>query len=191
MSAPAADAGVSARMIPSSPTAAAGQPSCPRWFWPALPGVCLVGAVLRFLLRAEYLANHPFAASPRVDALTYWNWAGEVASGKLSDGMPFFSAPLYPYLLGLLRASGAELPTVYTIQILLDLSTAGLLAWIARLRFGPVVGLLAAAIFLLMLEPASFCLRVLPSTLQLPLVCLAWHALLAVQRRTSLPRGVV
>ncbi len=174
-----------------SSSASVEQPSCPRWFWPALLGICLVGAVLRFLLRTDYLAHNPLAAHPLVDALTYWNWAGRIAAGQLSDGVPFFSAPLYPYLLGLLRAGGGELSTVYTIQILIDLVTAGLLAWIARLRFGPSVGLLAAAIFLLMLEPASFCLRVLASTLQLALICLAWLALLAAQRRTSLPRGIL
>jgi len=153
--------------------------------------MCLVGAALRFLLRAEYLADNSLAAHPIVDALTYWNWAGRIAAGQLSDGVPFFSAPLYPYLVGLLRACGGGLSTVYTIQILLDLATAGLLASIARLRFGAGVGLLAAAIFLLMLEPASFCLRVLTSTLQLSLIALAWLALLGAQRRTSLWRCIL
>jgi tetratricopeptide (TPR) repeat protein len=172
-------------------TAKTDQRSSPRWFLPALLGICLVGAVLRWLLRAEYLADNPLAMHPRIDALTYWNWAGRIASGQLIDDLPFFSAPLYPYLLAGLRAAGGELPAVYTIQILLHLVTAGLLAWIARLRFGPAVGLLAAAIYLLMLEPASFCLRVLPSTLQLSLVCVTWLALLAVQRHASLARGIV
>jgi len=190
MPACANDAADAAGMRPGTP-AQTGRSFCPRWFWPALVVICLVGAVLRFLVRAEYLADNPFAMHPRVDALTYWNWADRIASGQLIDDLPFFSAPLYPYLLGLLRVAGGGLPTVYTIQILLDLVTAGLLAWIARLRFGPVVGLLAAAIFLLMLEPASSCLRVLPATLQLLLVCLTWLALLAAQRRTSLPRGIL
>jgi tetratricopeptide (TPR) repeat protein len=164
---------------------------CPRWFWPTLLAICLVGGVLRFLVREQYLATNPVAISPTVDALTYWEWAGRIAGGQLSDRLPFFSAPLYPYLLGLLRACGGGLPTVYTVQILLDLVTAVLLAWIARLRFGPLVGVLAAAIFLLMLEPASFALRVLSATLQLSLVCLVWLALLSVQRQPSLLRSIL
>lgn len=170
--------------------ATADQPPCPRWFWPTLLGICLVGAVLRLLLRAEYLADNPLAWHPRVDAETYWNWAGRIAAGQWSDGLPFFSAPLYPYLLGLVRAVGGGLPTVYTLQILLDLVTAGLLAWIARRRFGPAVGLLAAGIFLLMLEPASFSLRILTSSLQLALICLVWLALHSAGRRPSVLRGI-
>lgn len=163
----------------------------PRWFWLVLAVFCLVGGVLRFLLRADYLANHPLATYLTADASVYWGWAGRIAAGQWRDEFPFFSAPLYPYLLGLLRALGGELPTLYTIQALLDIVTAGLLAYIARLRFGPSVGLLAAAVFLLMLEPASFCLRVLSSTLQLLLVCLAWLTLLVVQQRGVLPRGIL
>lgn len=157
----------------------------PRWFWPVVLALCVLAGAVRLAQRAEYLANNPFAAAPTVDALTYWKWAGRIAAGQLSDGVPFFSAPLYPYVLGLLRAAGAGLPGVYTFQIVLHLITAGLLAWIARSRFGPHVGVLAAALFLLMLEPASFCLRVLACTLQLFLVCLAWLALTGARRRGS------
>jgi tetratricopeptide (TPR) repeat protein len=161
-----------------------------RWFWPTLAGIIVVAALCRFLLRAEYLAHHPLATHLILDAATYWEWAGRIASGRLSDTQPFFSAPLYPHLLGLLRAVGGGLGSVYTVQILLDLVTATLLAWIGRVRFGAAVGLLAAALFLLMLEPASYSLRVLACTLQLPLVCVAWLSLLAAQHRPSLARAL-
>ena len=155
-------------------------------FWLAFGGIALVGVLLRFAVCAQYVSGDPLSAHPIVDALTYWNWAGRIAAGQLTDGQPFFSAPLYPYLLGLVRACGGGLTTVYILQILLDVVTAGLLAWIGRLRWDSTVGLLASAVFLLMFEPAAECLRILSSTVQLTLVALAWLAWLATQRTPSL-----
>lgn len=162
-----------------------------RRFWLAFAAIAAVGAALRIFVGAEYLIKDPLSAYPIVDALTYWNWAGRIAAGQLSDGQPFFSAPLYPYLLGLIRACGGNLAAVYAVQILLDLTTAGLLAWIGRRRWGNAVGLLAAALYLLMFEPASECLRVLSSTVQLTLVALAWLAWVTAQRTFSLPYGLL
>ena len=161
------------------------------WFWPILLLICAAGGTARFFILAEHLANNPFSQYLRVDAQTYWNWAGRIASGQWREVTPFFSAPLYPYLLGLIRAFGGEAATVYVVQILFDLLTAMLLALIGRARFGADVGLLAAALFLTLLEPASFCLRILTCSLQLLLVCLAWLGLLAVQKRDSFWRRVL
>lgn len=143
--------------------------------------MALVALAVRLLQRAEYAAANPLADYPIVDALTYWSWAGRIAHGQLADGQPFFSAPLYPYLLGLLRAAGGGLRALSGLQIGLDLATAALLATIGRRRFSAPVGLEAAGLFLLLLEPASFALRVLPQSLQLTLVCLTWLALLAAR----------
>lgn len=162
----------------------------PRRFWLMLLAILAVGAIGRVLLIRDYLQNDPFATFLRVDALTYWNWAGRIAAGRLTDGQPFFSAPLYPYLLGLLRAGGGGLPLVYGMQAVLDLVTACLLALIGRRLSGGAVGLLAAAVYVLMLEPASFSLRVLTTTLQLLLVAGAWWLLLRAQDNWSLRRGL-
>ncbi|MBU0639108.1 MAG: tetratricopeptide repeat protein [Planctomycetes bacterium] len=158
-------------------------------FWLILLVLCGAGGVQRFAIRSEYLAENPFADHLRSDALTYWDWAGRIAAGDLVADHPFFSAPLYPYLLGLVRAFGGEPATVSTLQIMLDLLTAFLLALIGSRRWGSPVGLLAAGLFLLMLEPASYCLRVLAASAQLSLVCLAWLALLEVQQRGTLVRS--
>ncbi len=166
------------------PGAGAGR-RCPRWAWLGLAVLLAAAGALRFAIRADYLEHNPLALQPGVDARFYWDWAGRIAAGKLSDGQPFFSAPLYPYLLGLLRALGGELPTVYTVQIVMDLLTAGLLAWIGFRRCGAGVGLLAAALFLLTLEPASYSLRVLAGSLQLLLVTAAWAAMLLADENPS------
>lgn len=173
-------------------TGALAPAATPAWarFWLVLVPLLALGAAVHFAILAEYLAKNPLAHEPRVDALTYWNWAGRIAAGQLSDGQPFFSAPLYPYLLGVLRSAGGGLAAVYVCQILLDLVAAGLLAWIGRRRFGPAVGLLAAAVYLLMIEPASFSLRVLTSTVQIPLICLAWLMLLRLSDRGRVIRAL-
>lgn len=166
---------------------AAPLPLKPWRFWSVLAAILVAASIQRGVLLSDYVAHNPFAASPRSDALTYWNWAGRIASGEWSDGQPFLSAPLYPYLLGAVRAAGGSLTTVYVLQIALDLLTAALLALIGRRRLGEWAGLLAAALFVLLIDPASFSLRILAQTIQLPLVCLAWMALQAVQAR---PNGV-
>lgn len=181
---------------PAGPLTLAGTPvseplSDPRRFWLAVAGIALAGAVLRILVCAQYVTADPLSTCPIVDALTYWNWGGRIAAGQFTDGQPFCSAPLYPYLLGLIRACGGGLSTVYAFQILLDLATAGLLAWIGRLRWGNSIGLLAAAVYLLMFDPAAECLRVLSSSLQLTLVALVWLAWLATQREPSLMRSML
>lgn len=148
-----------------------------------------VAAIGRFLLLTEYLRNNPLATHLLQDAATYWTWAEKIAGGQLVGNQPFFSAPLYPYLLGLLRAVGGGLTSVYVLQIALDLVTAVLLATTARSRFGPGTGLLAAALFLLLVEPASFSLRILTCSLQLPLVVLAWRAMIRGPQRPTAARA--
>ncbi len=155
----------------------------PWWAWAALAAVLVGGGWVRFTIRADYLAHNPLALQPSVDARTYWDWAGRIAAGKWSDGQPFFSAPLYPYLLGWLRAAGGELSHVYAAQIFMDLLAAFLLAWVGFRRSGIPVGLAAATVFLFTLEPASYCLRVLAGSLQVLLVCVAWVALLRAGER--------
>jgi tetratricopeptide (TPR) repeat protein len=170
---------------PSAGTRPADSGDASRRFWFALAGICLVGCLLRVLILSEYVAENPFSEALRVDALTYWDWAGRIAAGQLREPTPFFSAPLYPYLVGLIRACGGGMPAVYSVQIAMDMLTAVLLGCIGRWRFGSTVGLLAATIFLLALDSASFSLRILTSSLQFSLICLAWIALLGVQERPT------
>lgn len=151
--------------------------------------IIAIAAVGRLLLLSEYWPRNPLATHLLQDAATYWAWAEMIAGGQLLGDQPFFSAPLYPYLLGLLRAVGGGLTSLYICQIVLDLVTAVLLAGVARVRFGAGVGLLAAALFLLLVEPASYSLRVLACTLQLPLVTLVWLAMIRGKQRPTAARA--
>ena len=139
----------------------------------------------------EYVDHNPLAGTPINDAESYWQWAGQIAHGQLLQDTPFFSAPLYPYLLGALRALGGSLTVVYGVQVVADLATAALLACTARRRFGAAVGLVAGGLYLLMQEPASATLRILPSSLQLLLVSGTWASLVRVQAAPSAGNRII
>jgi tetratricopeptide (TPR) repeat protein len=174
-----------------SVAAAAPADRMPPWFWQGLLGIsifCLLRGTL--FLAISWKAN-PFAAALLEDALVYWNWAGEVAAGHVVGETPFLSPPLYPYLLGLIRALGGGLPTVFGVQLLLYVTTIVLIGWIAAGRFGSRVGLLGAAFFALLTDPMFFTGRVLNCTLQVFLVCVLWWRLIAAQARPALRSWVI
>lgn len=159
-----------------------------RRFWLWLAVICLAGVAARVVIINQYVTENPFATGPRVDAKVYWQWAQRIADGHLIQDQPFFSAPLYPYLLGVLRAFGGTLTSVYVVQALVDILAACLLARLCRNRFGVGVGLLAAGLYLFLQEPASSSLRVLTSSLQLILLVITWDRLVAVQEDPTLRR---
>lgn len=129
---------------------------------------------------------NPFLRTPESDAQEYWDWAGRIADGQLVADEPFFSAPLYPYALALLRKCGGGLLSVYLLQTLLRTATAWVLYRLAAARFAkPAFGFAAAGLFLLLGEPAFYAHRVLNSSLQLLLVAgFLLAALRADERRT-------
>ncbi|MEW6252717.1 MAG: tetratricopeptide repeat protein [Planctomycetota bacterium] len=151
----------------------------------------IAGGVCRAVLLHEYVTNDPFATYLTLDAETYWKWGGRLAEGVVPANEPYFSAPLYPYLLAGLRAAGGGLVAAYVAQTGLHLLTFVLLAWTGRRIFGPAVGLLGGGLFLMLMEPASFALRILPSTLQLAMVCVAWLALIRAAERPTAWRAAI
>lgn len=144
-----------------------------RFAWQLLV-LCAAAAVLRALLWREELATNPFASVPWSDAELYWQRAGEMAAGRWWSDEPFLIAPLYPHLLGLLRALGVGLPGLYALQLGLNVVSGALVGATARARWGSAAGLVAAALFLLLAEGALFATRVLAVTLQVFLVTLLW-----------------
>ncbi len=163
---------------------AAARPLGSRW-WMVSALLMLAGLAQQALILSEGWRGNPFAAAPVQDAEVYWDWAGEVAAGQLLRTTPFMSAPLYPYLLGVIRALGGGLLTVYILQAGLHLLTIGLLAHLAARRFGPGIGLLAGLLFILLIEPAYFPGRILNCTLQALLIVLLWQQLVNAQQRSS------
>lgn len=143
----------------------------------SLLAILALTAALRIAQIHEYSRENPLAESPWQDGATYWAWAERIAGGQLAEPTPFHSAPLYPYLLGAVRAAGGGLDAVLWMQLAAGLLTIALVASATRIRAGPTAGLLAGALFALLSEPASFVLRILPNTLQLLLIAALWRFL--------------
>ena len=172
----------SRRNPPPEAAAPAGSPavgSGGRWL--AAGGIVAFGLLSQGLILWTGWRTNPLARVPLSDANVYWTWAGQIARGRLVDDAPFMSAPLYPYLLGALRAAGGGLAAVYAVQAALHLLTVATLAWVVGRRFGRAAGLLAATVYVLLTEPAYYTGRVLASTVQLLLVVLLWAAMLWAQ----------
>ena len=110
-----------------------------RFRW-SLLALCGAAASLRALVFREELAHNPFAAVPWSDAALYWERAGELAAGRWPETGPFLVAPLYPLLLGGLRALGLGLAGVYALQLALNLASGVLvglfLAGLLVIAFG-------------------------------------------------------
>jgi tetratricopeptide (TPR) repeat protein len=148
--------------------------------------VCAFGLAAQVAIVSQALAVDPLASAPVNDAEVYWQWAGDIAGGKLVGATPFLSAPLYPYVVGVVRALGGGLGAVYALQVLLHVATALLVQRIASRRFSPGAGLLAALLYFLLADPAYYTARVLNCTLQAFVVAALWERALALQ---ALPRA--
>jgi tetratricopeptide (TPR) repeat protein len=148
----------------------------------------VAGLALVVRLAAD-LRHNAFARVPINDAAVYWSWAGDIARGQLVGHEPFFSAPLYPYLLGALRAAGGGLLAAGLLQIALHLLTAALLARIGQRLGGERVALLAAALYLLCADPAFHATRLLNDSLACLLVAATWERCLAFREAPSSRRA--
>ena len=119
--------------IPRAPSMKTGR----RFAW-RLTALLATAGFLRALLLWEFWSRNPFALLPYSDGELYWNRAGEMAAGQWLEPTPFLIAPLYPYLLGTLRTLGGGLPTLYALQTLMHLATAGLVGDATRRRLGAI-----------------------------------------------------
>ncbi len=162
--------------------AATSTPTLDRTWWLILGAILLVATLQQVLILTDAWQNDPLARSPIQDAETYWQWAADISHGQLLGSTPFMSAPLYPYVLGLVRAVGGGLIMVYILQLLVHLATVVLLAMAVGKRFAPTAGLLAAGLFILLMEPAYFVGRPLVSTWQLFFVAALWLRLVTLPK---------
>jgi 4-amino-4-deoxy-L-arabinose transferase-like glycosyltransferase len=155
----------------------------PRSIWPI--AVVTVSALLQALILHQGWTRNPLSGAPLADAQVYWDWAGRIADGELVGATPFLSAPLYPYLLGALRALGLGLLGVYVVQAIIHLVTVLLVTDAGRRRFDDVTGVIAGALYLLLCEPAYYTGRVLNCSFQLLTVAwVLWQATSLHEKRT-------
>lgn len=112
-----------------------------RW----LLGVLLVAAALR-LAHWGAVRDEPFFARLAMDSQEYDRWARELAAGEWLGVEPFFQAPLYPYLLGIVYLAGGGLDAVYLLQIAIALAGLWALARAGGELAGERLGLVAAGL---------------------------------------------
>ena len=166
-----------------------GEPTQMERRYPILLGLCLLAGLLaQVAILSQAWSLDPLARLPENDALVYWDWAREIAGGRWVARTPFLSAPLYPYLLGIVRALGGGLQAVFGLQVVMQLATAALLASLARRHFGAGVALIAALLWLAALEPAFYTGRVLNCSLQLLLTAWTMERWSALTRSRTLAR---
>lgn len=152
--------------------------------------------VFAFVIRYVYLsqaAGVPFFAAPIVDGAGYWNWAGRIADGDWRGEGVFFQAPLYPYLLGILRTLfGADLRAVYLVQAFASSVGWALLCLAGWRLFSPVAGLLAGLLGALYAPAMLFDAVIQKEALAVALICtLVWLTVRAMASSRTWTWGVV
>ncbi len=154
-----------------------------------LLGVLAVGFVLQVGMLVDGWSTNPLVRNPVNDAAAYWDWGGEIARGDLVGTTPFLSAPLYPYVVGLVRALGGGIVALGVLQIALHVATAWLVARCTSARFGWAAGILGAGLYLVLRDPAFHTARVLNCTLQAAATAWIWERAIAAGERLDARRA--
>ena len=129
------------------------------------------GFLLRLLYHSSQGASDPFADRPFLDGEAYVGWAKALLSGTAEEGEAYYLAPLYPHVLAALFAVvGEKLATVYLVQHVLSVASAGAVGWLARRRFGAAAGLAAAFLFVFHFPLVFFAATPMGETLALALL---------------------
>ncbi len=148
--------------------------------------VLLVAALLRL---AHWVAvrDEPFFARLAMDSQEYDRWARELAAGEWIGTEPFFQAPLYPYLLGLVYRAGGGLDAIYLLQIAAAIAGLWALARAGAELAGERAGLVAAALGAVYLPFFFYDVQLLKESLAVSIVsALLW--LLVRARSDGAPR---
>ena len=107
------------------------------------------------LIYLVQIRNNPFFEHLYVDGRVYWEWAEQIAAGDWWGKTVFYQAPLYPYVLGVLRAMGGDLWAARVLQAVLG-SAACAFVYLAARRFFNAKAAAIAAAALALYAPAIF-----------------------------------
>lgn len=154
-------------------------------------GLLLAGLAAQIWMLSDGWSTNPLVRNPLNDARAYWDWGGEIARGELVGTTPFLSAPLYPYVVGLVRAFGGGIVALGALQIALHLATAWLVARCAGARFGWAAGILGAGLYLVLRDTAFHTDRVLNCTLQAFATAWVWERSIAAGESLTPRRAVL
>ena len=110
----------------------------------------LVAVVIRNTYLLQYEVRVPYYRIPIIDSAYYDDWAIRVAQGRGYGPMPFYMAPLYPYVLAFIyKVFGHNFTIVYFFQEILGVLNVFLVYLIGRRLFGHAAGLIAGLLITL------------------------------------------
>jgi len=109
--------------------------------------ITALGLLFRVIFMFALKSDWPGWDSPTIDALYHHLWAQQIASGDILGGGPYFRAPLYPLILGLIYSiCGVNLSIVMLLQHLIGALAIPLVYVVAKKYFSRFVGYFAAAL---------------------------------------------
>lgn len=110
----------------------------------------IVAVAIRNTYLLQYEVRMPYYRIPIMDSAYYDVWAIRVAQGHGYGPMPFYMAPLYPYMLALIyKVFQHNFTIVYFIQEMLGVLNVFLVYLIGRRLFGHAAGLIAGLLITL------------------------------------------
>lgn len=110
----------------------------------------IVAVVIRNVYLLQYEVRMPYYRIPIMDSAYYDAWAIRVAQGHGYGPMPFYMAPLYPYMLALIyKVFQHSFTIVYFFQEMLGVLNVFLVYLIGRRLFGHAAGLIAGLLITL------------------------------------------
>jgi 4-amino-4-deoxy-L-arabinose transferase-like glycosyltransferase len=146
----------------------------------------LAAIALRLWYLWQYGNNLPYLGFVIGDSEYYDLWARRIASGVGYESKPFYTGPLYPYLLGFFYvAAGKSLYAVAFMQAAAGVLNILLVYGMGRSIFSHATGLLAALITLLYGPILFLESKILTETLAIALNCLAVLLLTTSLKRPS------
>jgi len=160
-------------------TAASGSGRAGHRLFAGATALALVPRVVQVLLMSDVTVN-PHWSHPVMDAAAFDDMARGLLAGTWPTAEPFFTAPLYPFVLGALYAvfgAGAMLP-VLLVHALVSALGAGFAALTARRLWGERAGWLAGAIYALLWTSIFFAAELVAVSFTVTLLLLAVWLLL-------------
>ncbi len=163
-----------------------------RKFWAYVALVALVALVVRLIYIHE-TRDVPFVAHLVGDAAGYFAWAERIAAGDWIGSEAFYQAPLYPYVLAVVRrVFGGTVATVRIVQAVWGTLAVVVLCVVGGRLFGRRVGIVSGGMLALYAPAVFFDGVVQKASLGCVLLCLLLLTLVTgVRRRSFVAAGAI
>jgi len=154
--------------------------------------ILLAILILAVAVRIVYLgqiATSPIYQVLQIDSQWYAEYALRIAGGELTDGQPFYRAPLYPYFLAAIcKVSGNDFGIVRIIQHLMGAAGCAIVFLIADKVFDRKTAVLSAIISIFYGPLIHFESRLMATSLGLAIFLLALLSLCYTSTKPSFPK---